>query len=173
MPIEGTYLGMPLAIADVDGENRDYFRFCAQHDFRLQRCARCDLLRYPPTTGCPWCGSAEAVWSPVQGRGSVHSYGEVHHPIQPAFRGRTPYLILLVDLDEQQGQPTEHEALRLIGNLVTPTGDLAPPDLLQRVGIGSRVRLVFVDVADGLAIPQWTLDESAEQPASPWRYPYD
>ena len=54
---------------------------------------------------------------------------------------------------------------------MTPDGDLAPPELVARVGIGTRVRMVFKDVAPGLAVPLWTLDEAAEQPAAPWRYP--
>jgi hypothetical protein len=33
--------------------------------------------------------------------------------------------------------------------------------------------MVFVDAGEGLSIPQWTLDESAAQPANPWRYPQE
>jgi len=106
----------------------------------------------------------------VEGKGAVHSYTEVHHAIQPAFREHTPYLILLVDLDTQKGEPTEHEALRVIGNLCTPDGRLAPPDMVKRVGIGTRVRMVFTDVTEGLSLPQWIIDETATQPASVWRY---
>ena len=80
-------------------------------------------------------------------------------------------MVLLVDLDTQKGKPTEHEALRVVGNLTTPDGALAPPEMVKRVGIGTRVRMVFSDVADGLALPQWTIDESATQPDQPWRYP--
>ena len=54
MPIRGEYMGMTLTISDVDVENRDYFAFCAKHDFRLQRGRKSGLLRYPPTTACPW-----------------------------------------------------------------------------------------------------------------------
>jgi uncharacterized protein len=103
----------------------------------------------------------------------VHSYSEVHHAIQPAFRGHTPYLILLVDLDTQKGEPTPDEALRVIGNLCTPDGQLAPPELVSRVGIGTRVRMVFSDVAPGLSLPQWTIDETAQQATSVWRYPQE
>jgi hypothetical protein len=103
----------------------------------------------------------------------VHSYNEVHHAIQPAFRDHTPYMVLLVDLDTQKGQPSEHEALRVVGNLTLPDGTLAPPDVVKWVGIGSRVRMVFSDVAPGLSLPQWTLDEAAAQPAKPWRYPQE
>ena len=54
---------------------------------------------------------------------------------------------------------------------MTPEGDLAPPELVARVGIGTRVRMVFKDVAPGLAVPLWTPDDTAAQPAAPWRYP--
>ena len=62
------------------------------------------------------------------------------------------------------------EALRVIGNLCTPDGQLAPPELVKSVGVGTRVRMVFSDVSDGIALPQWTIDEAADQPAKPWRY---
>ena len=171
MAIQADYLGMPLDINDLDVENLAYFKHCADHQFHLQRCEACKLLRYPPTTACPWCASPKSTWVPVEGRGAVHSYTEVHHAIQPAFKKHTPYLILLVDLDTQKGKPSEHEALRVVGNLVTSNGVLAPPDMVRKVGIGSRMRMVFSDVVSGLALPQWTLDEGAKQPANPWRYP--
>ena len=87
----------------------------------------------------------------------------------PTFRDRTPYHLLRVELDAQRGEPTEHEAIRFLGNLVTPDGELAPPELVESVGIGTRVRVVFVEVGPGFAIPQWTVDEDADQP-TPWRY---
>jgi hypothetical protein len=82
-------------------------------------------------------------------------------------------MILLVDLDTQKGKPSEHEALRVVGNLAAPDGKLAPPDMVKRVGIGTRVRMVFADVGAGLALPHWTIDEAAKQPATPWRYPQE
>jgi uncharacterized OB-fold protein len=173
MPINAQYLGMPLSLDDLDVENRAYFQHCAGHNFHLQACAVCRLLRYPPTTACPWCMAPESQWVPVDARGAVHSYTEVHHAIQPAFKAVTPYLVLLVDLDIQKGKPTEHEALRVVGNLATADGRLAPPEMVGRVGIGTRVRMVFSDVAPGLALPQWTIDEAAAQPDRPWRYPQE
>jgi uncharacterized OB-fold protein len=173
MAIRGDYLNMALSIDDLDGENVEYFRHCAEHKFHLQQCDDCKLLRYPPTTACPWCSGLSSHWTPVEGKGEVHSYEEVHHGIQPAFQARVPYMVLLVDLDTQKGKPTEHEALRVVGNLTTPDGTLAPPDMVKQVGIGSRMRMVFSDVAAGIALPQWTLDENAQQPAKPWRYPIE
>ena len=173
MAVHTEYLGMTLGINDLDIENLEYFRHCAEHAFHLQACDECHLLRYPPTTACPWCTCLESRWEPVEGQGTVHSYSEVHHAIQPAFKSQVPYLILLVDLDTQKGKPTQHEALRVAGNLTTENGKLAPPEMVRRVGIGTRLRMVFSDVAEGLALPQWTIDEEAEQPEAPWRYPQE
>ena len=127
----------------------------------------CAIRRAPAAPGAP---APTTAGTPVEGKGAVHSYNEVHHAIQPAFKPYVPYMVLLVDLDVQLGQPTAHEAIRVAGNLTTPDGVLAPPETVARVGIGTRMRMVFSDVADGLALPQWTLDEAADQPA-PWRYP--
>jgi hypothetical protein len=37
-------------------------------------------------------------------------------------------------------------------------------------GIGTRARMAFKDVAPGLAVPLWAIDETAAQPV-PWRCP--
>jgi hypothetical protein len=101
---------------------------------------------------------------PVEAKGAVHSYTEVHHAIQPAFKAHT-YLVLLVDLDTQKGKPTEHEALRVVGNLATPDGKLARPELNRR---HRHARAHGVRrLAPGLALPQWTIDETVAQPAKP------
>jgi uncharacterized OB-fold protein len=107
--ISANYLGMSLEINDLDHENLDYFAYCAKHDFRLQRCTACKLFRYPPTTACPWCAEPNSEWVSVEGRGTVHSYTEVHHAIQPAFKQHTPYLVLLVELDTQSSMPTKDD----------------------------------------------------------------
>ena len=173
MPVQGEYMGMALTIDDLDGENLDFFRYCAERDFRLQRGKQSGLLRYPPATACPWTSDRESEWVSVEGNGAVHSYAEVHHPIQPAFKDKVPYMILLVDLDTQKGEPTADEALRVAGNLVTADGAFAPPEMIKQVGIGTRVRMVFTDVTDAFALPQWTIDADADQPETPWRYPQE
>lgn len=168
--MEHTYLGMTISLPPADAANTTYFAHCARHDYHLQSCLHCDLLHYPPSIGCPWCGSADQEWKPVEGRGTVYSYHEVCQAIQPGFAPFTPYLVLLVELDTQRGAPSEHESLRVLGNLVDADGRLADPETIARVGIGTRVRMVFTDIGDGFAIPQWTIDEQAAQ-APAWRYP--
>lgn len=167
----GEHLGMPLAISELDIENQAYFEHLSNGELRLQKCAADGLMRYPPATRCPFCGSPDCASEPVEARGTVHSYTEVHHAIQPAFAAHVPYMVLLVELDTQRGTPGEYDAIRIIGNLATPDGEMAPPDLVAKVGIGSRVRMVTRPAGDGIAIAMWCLDETAEQPESPWRYP--
>ena len=171
MTLTGEYLGMDVAIGEVDEPNQAFYTHCGNGALHLQACAACDLMRYPTTTACPWCSAAEHEWRAVSGKGTIYSYCEVHHAIAPMYRPHLPYQLLLVQLDEQVGVPGEHDGLRVTGNLVTPAGDLAPPGLVRQVGIGTRVRVVLVDMGGGMALPQWTVDEDAEQPESPWRYP--
>jgi hypothetical protein len=64
--------------------------------------------------------------------------------------------VVLVELDEQRGKPTPDEALRIIANLVKP--DFMPEDE-AKVAIGARVRVVFQDLADHFALPQFTLTD--------------
>ena len=173
MPVSGEHLGMTLTLDDLDIENVAFFDYLSKGELRLQRCAGDGMMRYPPTTRCPYCASPDCAWVAVEPRGTVYSYAEVHHAIQPAFRAHVPYMILLVDLDAQKGAPGEHDGLRVVGNLATPEGEMAPPDMIARVGIGSRMRMVFRKIGEGIAMPMWTLDEAAAQPEMPWRYPQE
>ncbi|MBH68123.1 MAG: hypothetical protein CMM58_07210 [Rhodospirillaceae bacterium] len=173
MPIQGDYMGMMLTIEDLDQENLDFFRYCSKRDFRLQKGKQSGLLRYPPTTACPWTADRESEWVSVEGKATVHSYVEVHHPIQPAFRDKVPYMVILADLDTQKGAPTGDESLRIAGNLMTADGKFAPPEIIKQVGIGTRVKLIYIDVSDDFALPHWTIDEDAPQPKYPWRYPQE
>jgi hypothetical protein len=161
------YRGMALVIPDNDSEWNEHFRLARQHRLMLRACRRCGLLRYPPSHGCPWCPSLDWQWQEVSGRGTIHSYEIVAHAIQPGFRDWTPYPVVLVELDEQRGRPTPDEALRIVGNLVT--ADFRP-EAEARVAIGHRVRVVFQDVTDDFALPQWTLTDEAPE-GRVWQFP--
>jgi uncharacterized OB-fold protein len=152
------YRGMNLVVPENDSEWREHFALARSHRLMLRACGGCQLMRYPPSHGCPWCQSLEWSWREVSGRGTIYSYEIVAHAIQPGFKEWTPYPVVLVELDEQRGVPTEHEALRLIANLVTPDFRPEPED---NVAIGKRVRVVFQDIAADFALPQFTLTDEA------------
>ncbi len=173
MTYPNEYLGMTVNINELDHENREFYQHCARHDLHLQCCDDCELLHYPATTACPYCGSSKQTWKPVDGRGTLYSYGEVHHAIQGNFREHVPYLLLLVELDTQRGKPGEFDGIRLTSNLVDAEGELAPPEMVKQVGIGSRLRIVYKDVDENVSIPLFTIDEDAKQPPDIWRYPIE
>ncbi|MBI2525491.1 MAG: OB-fold domain-containing protein [Candidatus Rokubacteria bacterium] len=161
------YRGMSLVIPENDSEWREHFRLARSHRLMLRACTACGLMRYPPSHGCPWCACLQWAWREVSGRGAIHSYEIVVHAIQPGFKDWAPYPVVLVELDEQRGQPTEHEALRIVANLVT--ADFRP-EAEASVAIGKRVRVVFQDLAEDFALPQFVLtDEPPEGPI--WRLP--
>ena len=167
MPQPVTYRGMSLVIPDNDSEWNEYFAHARQHKLMVRACKACGLMRYPPTHACPWCMDLGWRWQEVSGRGTIHSYELVAHAIQPGFKEVTPYSVVLVELDEQRGQPTADEGLRIIANLVKP--DLTMEDE-KNVAIGRRVRVVFQDLADHFALPQFALID--EPPTGRvWRMP--
>lgn len=167
MPQPVTYRGMSLIVPDNDSEWSEYFANARQHRLTLRACSACGLMRYPPTHACPWCMDLGWRWQDVSGRGTIHSYEIVAQAIQPGFKEVTPYPVVLVELDEQRGQPTPDEGLRIIANLVKP--DLTM-EAEKNVAIGRRVRVVFQDLGDHLALPQFTLTD--EPPAGRvWRMP--
>jgi len=154
MPQPVSYRGMTLLVPDNDSEWAEYFAHARAHTLMMRACTACGLMRYPPTHACPWCMDLGWRWQEVSGRGMIHSYEIVAHAIQPGFKELTPYPVVLVELDEQRGRPTPDEALRIIANLVK---DDLSPEAEARVAIGARVKVVFQDLADHFALPQFTL----------------
>lgn len=94
------------------------------------------------------------TWQQVSGKGTIYSYEIVVHAIQPGFKEIASYAVVLLELDEQRAKPTLDESLRIIANLVKPAFS---PETEANVAIGKRVRVVFQDLADHPALPQFTL----------------
>ncbi|MFE7896069.1 Zn-ribbon domain-containing OB-fold protein [Streptomyces sp. NPDC057424] len=133
-------------VPDTDGA--PFWEYAAQGELRVQACADCGELRFPPRPCCPHCQSFDAEWRPVSGRGRVWSYVVAHPPLLPDYAAQAPYNVIVVELDEAP-------RIRLVGNLVAgagrPLGSLPP----QSLRIGARVRAVFHD-----GLPQWVLERS-------------
>jgi uncharacterized protein len=164
--MQAQYRGMNLIIPDNDTEWKGYFAAAREHRLVMKRCGNCHLLRYPPGAACPWCTSLEWSWQDVSGKGTIHSYEIVMQAIQAGFRDWAPYPVVLVELDEQRGQPTADEGLRLISNLVT---DDFTAEKEEYVAIGKRVEVTFLDVSPELSLPLFKL--SQEPPSgTPWQF---
>jgi len=152
------YRGMILSVTPNDNEHRGYFEAAREHRLVVKQCDECGRLRWEPGAACPWCMSMRWHWQQVSGKGTIYSYQVVHQAIQPGFKDWTPYPIVLVELDEQRGEPTADEALRIVMNLVDR--DLNP-EREANVAIGKRVEVTFMDLEDGFTLPQWRI--SGEQ----------
>ncbi|MBI2872663.1 MAG: OB-fold domain-containing protein [Chloroflexi bacterium] len=159
MPMSFEYRGMLINLPDFDRERKEYFEHAAQKKLVVQKCKGCALLRWDPGPACPWCQSLEWTWQQVSGKGTIYSYEIVTHAIQPGFRDWVPYPVALVELDEQRGKPSPDEGVRLITNVVDENFN---PEKEENVGIGKRVEVVFLPVAEGVFLPQFKL--SKEQP---------
>ena len=131
---------MALNVPETDSEWHGHFRAAQEGRLVIRRCADCRRLRYPPGAGCPWCASLAWTWVAVSGRGMIHSYVIVVQAIQPGFRDWVPYPVVVVELDEQRGEPTPDDGVRLVANLVTRDFQ---PEREERVAIGARVEVCF------------------------------
>jgi uncharacterized OB-fold protein len=148
------YRGQRINIPDNDTEHKGYFEAAREHRLVLKRCLDCGLLRGEPGAGCPWCPSQRSEWHTVSGKGAIYSYQIVAHTVIPGFKDWAPFPIVLVELDEQRGHPTPDDGLRITANLLN---DKLEPENEERVAIGKRVEAIFVEVTDGLTLPQFKL----------------
>ncbi len=119
----------PLPV--VDAESAPYWEAAREHRLVLQRCTACDRHVFYPRAVCPHCHGGPLEWVDASGRGVVHSFTVAHRPAGPAFAGHTPYVVVLVDLDEGP---------RMLSNLHV--------DDVALVRVGQRVVVAFEDLGD-------------------------
>ena len=135
---------------DVDGDGAPFWEYAARGELRVQACAACGELRFPPRPCCPHCQSFDSLWTKTSGRGRIWSYVLPHPPLLPAYAEQSPYNAIVVEL-------AEAPRIRLVGNLVS--GPAAPLNSVppERIRIGARVQVVFTEV-NGMSVPRWVLE---------------
>jgi len=135
-------------LPEVDEVSRPFWEGTAAGELRMQACARCRALRFPPRPVCPRCRSFGAEWQTMSGRGRVWSFVVPHPPLLPAFMAVAPYNVVVVELEEDP-------LLRMVGNLVQ--GPDAPINSVDpgTIRIGEPVRAVFQKVSDDVTLPRW------------------
>lgn len=89
------------AIVQTGGDPADlpFWQGTAQGQFLLHRCRMCDRS-YWPASRCIDHGDAEMAWVEASGRGEVYTYTVMHHAYTPEMKGRTPYAVAVVKLEE-------------------------------------------------------------------------
>ncbi|WP_405871790.1 MULTISPECIES: Zn-ribbon domain-containing OB-fold protein [unclassified Streptomyces] len=136
---------MLTPVTDTDGA--PFWGYARQGELRVQACAACGELRFPPRPCCPHCQSFESEWRRVDGHGRIWSYVLPHPPLLPDYAEQAPYNVIVVEL-------TEAPRIRMVGNLVAEAGARLDSVPRERIRIGAKVQVVF----DGEGLPQWVLE---------------
>jgi uncharacterized OB-fold protein len=101
----------------ITPETRHFWEGTRAGELRLQKCAACNHVYFPPRPFCPQCASSDVSVLRASGRATLHSY-VIHHRPAPGFV--PPYSIAVVELEEGPRMmtnivqvPQTPEALRL------------------------------------------------------------
>jgi len=116
----------------------EFWAHCAREELRFQRCSACATWRHLPRLRCARCGSPDFAWERSSGRGRVYSWTITHQAPLRAFASRTPYAVLVVELEE---------GVRMVAGLAE-----ASPGELR---LDLPVELVFERVSADAALPQF------------------
>jgi len=128
----------PIVVPVPTSLDQEYWDACRQGRLVVQRCSGCRRLRFFPSLGCPHCGSDQLTWERVSGRGRIYSWVVVHPPVLPAFAGKVPYNVVLVELEE---------GVRMVSSLVDCPND--------RIAIGMPVEVLFEPLTDEITLPKF------------------
>ena len=88
----------PQPLPDYDTET--FWEATAEGRLTVCRCQGCRLWLHPPLERCRRCGGP-TDFEDVSGRGSVYSFIVARHPSVPGYLRDLPYVVALVELEEQ------------------------------------------------------------------------
>lgn len=135
----------------IDEDGAPFWEYAARGQLRVQACASCDELRFPPRPCCPHCQSFGSTWRRMSGRGRIWSYVLPHPPLLPGYAEQAPYNAVVVELSD-----APH--IRLVGNVVAAAD--APLNSVDpvRLRVGAPVRVAFTEAGGGVTVPRWLLE---------------
>lgn len=104
-----------IPLPEVTELSAPYWEGLAAGELRYQSCGGCGNGWLPPREQCPRCLSADWRWATASGRGTLISWVIYRQSMHPAFTGRLPYNVAIVELAEGP---------RLITNILAGEADL-------------------------------------------------
>lgn len=87
----------------VDDRNRFYWDAIANGRIDLLKCRNCGHFVHFPRPICDHCRSADLAPETISGRGRLYSYCEINQVGHPYFADKVPYVIGVIDIDEEPG----------------------------------------------------------------------
>ena len=130
-----------------DPDSQGFWDATARGELAICRCLECRTWLQPPLERCSHC-AGETRFERVSGNGRLYSFIVVRHPSCPGYLENLPYIVGLIELEEQSG-------LRL------PAGVVGAP--ADRIRIGQGVRVEIVDLPGGdFRIPVFRTEDAAD-----------
>lgn len=88
-------------LLELGGNERDlpFWDACRDGRFLLHRCGVCSRS-YWPASRCVAHGDQAMAWVESSGRGTLYTYTVMHHAYTPAMKGKTPYVVGVIALQE-------------------------------------------------------------------------
>jgi uncharacterized OB-fold protein len=126
----------PLPVVNED--NAPYWAYARQHELRMQQCATCGYIRFPPGLLCPKCHSLDHQWARLSGKGKLYSYVVYHHAYHPSYKNDLPYAVVIIQLAEGP---------RMESNIVGCK--------MEDLRIDMPLEVCFDDVTDTVTLPKF------------------
>jgi uncharacterized OB-fold protein len=120
--------------------NEPFWEATREHRLVLQYCVVARKFQHYPRPVSIYTGRKTTEWRASEGNGSIYAC-TVTRRGPPAFRGREPYIIATIELDE---------GVRLMSNVLV---DGSHPE----ISIGARVKLQWSPMTDGFNFPVFGL----------------
>ena len=115
-----------------------FWQGARDHRLLIQRCQDCGHHIHEPRPWCRLCLSKNLAPVEVSGRAVLDTYTIPLQPSHPYFVALGPYILAVVELEEQSG-------LKMITNIV----NCAEEDL----AVGMPLRVLFREVDDEITLP--------------------
>jgi len=119
----------------ITPETRHFWEGAKSGELRLQKCAACSHVYFPPRPFCPKCASRDVSVVRASGKATLYSY-VIHHRAVPGFT--PPYSIAVVELEEGP---------RMMTNIVDCP---QTPEALQ---LDMKVQVKFEKIDDKTTLP--------------------
>ena len=132
---------MARIIPAADPLSQPFWDACKEGKLMVQYCTIDDRKQFPPEPTCRECGwPFNLTWIETSGRGTIVGYSVTHDTRLRAWAEDQPYNNAVIALEEDP-------AIKFYSNL--------PGVPVDEVPVGAKVEVDFLELEDGVMIPEW------------------
>lgn len=121
----------PRPAPRATAETAAYWKALHDGKLMLAQCESCGKLSHPPQAVCAFCWGSKLKPRFAAGGGTLNSFSIIRQTADPSFKGRVPYVLAYVDLDE---------GVSLVSNVIHCE--------IDRLKIGMQLKAVFEQTSD-------------------------